>query len=774
MLQAHILVHKQEAERGERRVRRREVVDTIKIDKGLCCVSQHSPPDNWMWKVIIAGVTVAILLLLGLVGLVILYLRNARGRAQKVENECHHIYEDFSGQKEETTVTPAPPPPLLFFQQTSVFFDSQDLHQQTLSNEDSETICYASLIHLNHILTHFLEFDVFCTLCHDLHPDKDSMPGASFMDTPPVESCPLELQEMTELSQALNTTVLQGVAGQSLRVSCTYDSLKHWGRRKAWCRQLAEEGPCQRVVSTHNVWLLAFLRKRNGSTVITDDTLAGTITVTLRNLRADDAGLYQCQSLRGREADVLQKVLVEVLPDPLDDQDAGDLWVPEESESFEGVQVEHSTSRSQSEETSFPATSILLLLACVLFSKLLTASILWAVARGKQKLGSAVTSGPDCSHDAGHRLQILTGINKLCLGEEGKRKGERHFTQFLRSEPGSHIKPIQEKTGAKQRKEMYPSGGPAVSVRRSPRTDVCPAMGCYLLMPLLLLLELAGQGSADSRPEVLQAPVGSSIQVQCRYRLQDVRALKVWCRFLHEGCQPLVTSAVDRRAPESGRIILTDLGGGLLQVEMVSLQEEDTGEYGCVVDGAAGSQTLHRVSLLVLPPVPGPGEHEEVEEEKESYKTGGLPKDPALDPVGSAPPHEFRRHENSMPLIWGASILLGLLVVAVVLFAVMSRRKGNRVGICGPPQSSGVSGMEPSSAAHHSSDSGLAAGLPTDVPYVRLDSPPSFDITYPGFPLDPPTRKPPAPPLQPSLPPKVLMPSKPVTYATVVFPGGDK
>lgn len=214
---------------------------------------------------------------------------------------------------------------------------------------------------------------------------------------------------ITELSQALNTTVLQGVAGQSLRVSCTYDSLKHWGRRKAWCRQLAEEGPCQRVVSTHSVWLLAFLRKRNGSTVITDDTLAGTVTVTLRNLQADDAGLYQCQSLRGREVDVLQKVLVEVLADPLDDQDAGDLWVPEESESFEGAQVEHSTSRSQSQETSFPLTSILLLLACVLFSKLLTAIVLWAVARGKQKLGSPVASGLDFGHDAGHQLQILTG-----------------------------------------------------------------------------------------------------------------------------------------------------------------------------------------------------------------------------------------------------------------------------------------------------------------------------------------------------------------------------
>uniref|UniRef100_A0A2K6LVX8 Triggering receptor expressed on myeloid cells 2 n=2 Tax=Rhinopithecus TaxID=542827 RepID=A0A2K6LVX8_RHIBE len=150
----------------------------------------------------------------------------------------------------------------------------------------------------------------------------------------------------TELSGAHNTTVFQGVEGQSLQVSCPYDSMKHWGRRKAWCRQLGEKGPCQRVVSTHNLWLLSFLRRRNGSTAITDDTLGGTLTITLRNLQPHDAGLYQCQSLHGSEADTLRKVLVEVLADPLDHRDAGDLWVPGESESFEDAHVEHSISRS--------------------------------------------------------------------------------------------------------------------------------------------------------------------------------------------------------------------------------------------------------------------------------------------------------------------------------------------------------------------------------------------------------------------------------------------
>lgn len=111
----------------------------------------------------------------------------------------------------------------------------------------------------------------------------------------------------------------------------------------------------------------------------------------------------------------------------------------------------------------------------------------------------------------------------------------------------------------------------------------------------------SGQGSADSRPEVLQVPVGGSIRVQCLYRPQDLRARKVWCRFSRGRCKPVVSSAVDRRAPEHSRTFLTDMGSGLLQVEMISLREEDAGEYSCVVEGTTGPQTVHRVTLDILP-----------------------------------------------------------------------------------------------------------------------------------------------------------------------------
>ncbi|XP_058589851.1 triggering receptor expressed on myeloid cells 2 isoform X2 [Neofelis nebulosa] len=166
----------------------------------------------------------------------------------------------------------------------------------------------------------------------------------------------LILVAVTELSRAHNTTVFQGMAGRSLQVSCPYNSLKHWGRRKAWCRQLDEEGTCQRVVSTHRSWLLSFLKRWNGSTAIVDDALGGTLTITLRNLQAHDAGLYQCQSLYGDEADTLRKVLVEVLADPLDHLDPGGLWIPEESKSFEDAQVERSMSSCCSKTPEWSAS----------------------------------------------------------------------------------------------------------------------------------------------------------------------------------------------------------------------------------------------------------------------------------------------------------------------------------------------------------------------------------------------------------------------------------
>lgn len=287
-------------------------------------------------------------------------------------------------------------------------------------------------------------------------------------------------------------------------------------------------------------------------------------------------------------------------------------------------------------------------------------------------------------------------------------------------------------------------------------------MGPNLLL-LLLLLGLTGQGLAEE----LEASVGGSLQVLCFYGLQEIKARKVWCRFLPEGCQPLVSSAVDRRAPEHSRTFLTDLGSGLLQVEMIALREEDAGDYGCVVEGDTGPQTVHRVTLKILPAASGLNKEEEVDNLADNLSSGS---------VASASPLEPRQDAKSTPLIWGSALLLGLLVVAVVLFAVLARKKGKRLVFCGQSESSGAPDMAPSSMVHID-DSGLAVDVPSNIPYARLDSPPSFDdTTYTSLPLEPPSRKSPypGPSSSPPLTSEVLSCSNTVTYATVIFPGGDK
>ncbi|XP_006882217.1 PREDICTED: trem-like transcript 1 protein [Elephantulus edwardii] len=288
---------------------------------------------------------------------------------------------------------------------------------------------------------------------------------------------------------------------------------------------------------------------------------------------------------------------------------------------------------------------------------------------------------------------------------------------------------------------------------------------------LLLFLTLTGRGLADDllddAPEVLRVPVGLPTTVHCRYGHKDIRARKVWCRLLAGICQPLASSVVDRGAPRGARrVFLTDLGGGLLQVDMLTLQEEDAGEYRCVVEGAAGPQTLHRVQLVITRPASSL-------KDEETYRTSSETDVHSSDPVGSASPVEPRQDEKGIPLIWGAALLPGLLLVAVVLFAIMVKRKGNKLAACRPLQRSRMPGVGPHSVNYHINDSGLAVDLPSDVPFVKLDSLPSFDnSTYASPPLDPLSGDPPPPSPSPPLPNLVC--AKPVTYATVIFRNGDK
>ncbi|XP_015505848.1 triggering receptor expressed on myeloid cells 2 [Parus major] len=128
---------------------------------------------------------------------------------------------------------------------------------------------------------------------------------------------------------AENVTVVAAMEGDTISVNCSYDP-RQWWREKSWCRQL-DQSRCQQVVSSPPAWL-PFPRTRRGTTSIRDNTRAGLLTVTLRHVRKEDAGLYQCKTDFLGETKSLRKVRVEVLA-------AADLvtHVPEEPRAVQSI-----------------------------------------------------------------------------------------------------------------------------------------------------------------------------------------------------------------------------------------------------------------------------------------------------------------------------------------------------------------------------------------------------------------------------------------------------
>ncbi|NXY06743.1 TREM2 protein, partial [Pteruthius melanotis] len=122
--------------------------------------------------------------------------------------------------------------------------------------------------------------------------------------------CPSVPLSLAASCAAENVTVVAAVEGDTISVNCSYNP-RLWWREKSWCRQL-DQGRCQHVVSAPSPWL-PFPRSSRGTTSIRDNARAGLLTVTMRRLRKEDAGLYQCRTDFLGETRSLRKVQVEVL-----------------------------------------------------------------------------------------------------------------------------------------------------------------------------------------------------------------------------------------------------------------------------------------------------------------------------------------------------------------------------------------------------------------------------------------------------------------------------
>ncbi|XP_044868631.1 triggering receptor expressed on myeloid cells 2-like isoform X1 [Mauremys mutica] len=177
------------------------------------------------------------------------------------------------------------------------------------------------------------------------------------------------LVSLSELCVAENTTVVYGMEGETITVSCAYSPKENKWREKSWCKHV-NKTECQHVVSARR-WL-QFLKKWNGNTSIADNIHTGVLTVTLERLQKQDAGLYQCKTDFLGEARTLKKVKVEVLG-------AGAM----ETQAPEEPKILHSISSLP--EAHFNA--FVCIITVLLVAKFLTAVLIFTIA-SRQRSGA--------------------------------------------------------------------------------------------------------------------------------------------------------------------------------------------------------------------------------------------------------------------------------------------------------------------------------------------------------------------------------------------------
>uniref|UniRef100_A0A8C3RQJ8 Ig-like domain-containing protein n=1 Tax=Chelydra serpentina TaxID=8475 RepID=A0A8C3RQJ8_CHESE len=226
------------------------------------------------------------------------------------------------------------------------------------------------------------------------------------------------LSLLPELCVAENITVVYGMEGETISIKCAYSPKENKWREKTWCKHF-NKTECQRVVSTHHFWL-QFLKKWNGNTSIADNIREGVLTVTMKRLQKQDAGLYQCKTDFFGEARTLKKVKVEVLGAGVMETQA-----PEEPRFMHSI--------SSLPEAHFNA--FVCIITGLMVAKFLTAILIFIIA-SRQRSGATREGSPNLNQ---HQLLPLTG--DLMSGDTSPRGGPKWGSSTLDQVILGHLTP---------------------------------------------------------------------------------------------------------------------------------------------------------------------------------------------------------------------------------------------------------------------------------------------------------------------------------------------
>ncbi|XP_053560684.1 trem-like transcript 4 protein isoform X2 [Bombina bombina] len=172
------------------------------------------------------------------------------------------------------------------------------------------------------------------------------------------------------LYDAKNKTVLSAYSGETIIIQCPYKPYSYRWEKKQWCKE-DDAGQCHSVVSARRYW--SYTKRINGSIYIYDDINEGFVQVNMSDLKPEDAGMYQCQSVYYGGVRLLKRIEVRVL----------EKMIPSDLPEMERVQkiISGKPQRFPSE-----SSTLFIIGSSVLFIKVLLLGVVYVWGRSRYKV----------------------------------------------------------------------------------------------------------------------------------------------------------------------------------------------------------------------------------------------------------------------------------------------------------------------------------------------------------------------------------------------------
>ncbi|XP_072886347.1 polymeric immunoglobulin receptor-like [Hemitrygon akajei] len=320
---------------------------------------------------------------------------------------------------------------------------------------------------------------------------------------------------------------IRGAVGQSITVECQYDQI-YKDYMKKWCRGDLSIG-CSTVVSTD--------QPQRGRVLMADNKTQQILSLTVKNLKKSDEGLYQC---------VIERLIY--IPNK---RFTISLEVPEASGALTGPEkVRGEVGQSVTMECRYD---------------LKYKDYMKKWCRGDAYVGCSAVVSTD---------QPRSGRTTMA---DNKTRGILSVTMdnLMKSDEGLYQCMIE-------RAMLIPNERFTISLEVSEDEYILLNVPRANDVWVTSIIHVPTVSGALTGTEKVRGAVGQSVTMECQYDLKYKDYVKKWCRGdPYIGCSAVVSTD----QPRSGRISMTDNKiRGILSVTVDNLMKSDEGMYQCLME----------------------------------------------------------------------------------------------------------------------------------------------------------------------------------------------